>query len=298
DKTGTITQNKMSLVKLYVLADNKIYEADKATGATEKDLITASMWASEPIPFDPMETALHEAYKHLKTNDERARFKMVHEYPLGGKPPMMTHIFQNSSGEKIIAAKGAPEALMNVCELSEIEKQKLENAIETITKEGYRVLGVAKSDFLGNIYPKTQQEIHFNFLGIVAFYDPPKANITKVLEDFYQAGISVKIITGDNAATTQAIAKQINFKGYDKSLTGDELMQLSETQLQETVMETNIFTRMFPEAKLRIINALKANNQIVAMTGDGVNDGPALKASHIGIAMGKKEPKSPNRQHH
>ncbi|MGZ5264346.1 MAG: cation-translocating P-type ATPase [Kaistella sp.] len=288
DKTGTLTENKMSLAKIYVRGAQKISGPDTALTQEEKELITYAMWASEPIPFDPMETALHEAYKDLKTNDERARFKMVHEYPLGGKPPMMTHIFQNSSGAKIIAAKGAPEALMNVCELSETEKRKLENAIETITKEGYRVLGVAKSDFIGNIYPKTQQEIHFNFLGIVAFYDPPKANITKVLEDFYQAGISVKIITGDNAATTQAIAKQINFKGSDKSLTGDELMQLSETQLQETVMETNIFTRMFPEAKLRIINALKANNQIVAMTGDGVNDGPALKASHIGIAMGKK----------
>ena len=108
------------------------------------------------------------------------------------------------------------------------------------------------------------------------------------MKDFYSAGIHVKIITGDNAATTVSIAKQIGLKEYDKTISGDELMALSEEELQTRVMNTSIFTRMFPEAKLKIINALKANNQIVAMTGDGVNDGPALKASHIGIAMGKK----------
>lgn len=288
DKTGTITENRMSLAKIFAHGTQQISEPGKTLTTEEKELITFAMWASEPIPFDPMETALHEAYRNLGAEDERPHFKMVHEYPLGGKPPMMTHIFSNSAGEKKIAAKGAPEAIINVCNLSDEEKQKIINAIETITKEGYRVLGVAKSDFAGDSYPQHQQELPFTFLGIVGFYDPPKQNISKVLEDFYQAGISVKIITGDNAATTQAIAKQINFKGSEKSLSGDELMQMSDADLQKTVMETNIFTRMFPEAKLRIINALKAKNQIVAMSGDGVNDGPALKAAHIGIAMGKR----------
>ena len=158
----------------------------------------------------------------------------------------------------------------------------------TITLEGYRVLAVAEADFTGNNFPATQQEFQFHFKGIVAFYDPPKKNIEAVLNGFYKAGISVKIITGDNATTTTAIAKQIAFRGFEHSLTGKELMKLSDEALQEKVMQTNIFTRMFPDAKLRIINALKANNQVVAMTGDGVNDGPALKAAHIGIAMGKK----------
>ena len=288
DKTGTITENRMSLAKIFTPGTHQISEPGQTLTAEEKELITFAMWASEPIPFDPMETALHEAYRNLGAEDERPHFKMAHEYPLGGKPPMMTHIFSNSTGEKKIAAKGAPESIMNVCNLSDEEKQKILDAIETITEEGYRVLGVAKSDFAGDSYPKHQQELPFSFLGIAGFNDPPKANISKVLEDFYQAGISVKIITGDNAATTQAIAKQINFKGSEKSLSGDELMQISDADLQKTVMETNIFTRMFPEAKLRIINALKDNNQIVAMTGDGVNDGPALKAAHIGIAMGKR----------
>ena len=215
-------------------------------------------------------------------------YKMIHEYPLGGKPPMMTHLFENDLGKRIIAAKGAPEALMNVSNLTAIEKQQIEDAIKTLATDGYRVLGVGEANFSGNNFPATQQEFQFTFKGIVAFYDPPKKNIQSVLEDFYAAGIAVKIVTGDNAATTAAIAKQIGFRGYEKSITGDELMKLSDTELQERVVDTNVFTRMFPDAKLKIINALKAKNEIVAMTGDGVNDGPALKAAHIGIAMGKK----------
>ena len=213
DKTGTITENKMSLAKIFTLRTQQISSLENDLSPEEKDLITYAMWASEPIPFDPMEAALHAAYADLETADERPHFRIVHEYPLGGKPPMMTHIFENSSGKKITAAKGAPEAIMNVCNLSAGDKLRIENAIETITEEGYRVLGVGISDFTGENYPQTQQELSFTFLGIVAFYDPPKKNINTVLEDFYRAGISVKIITGDNAATTQAIAKQINFEG-------------------------------------------------------------------------------------
>jgi Ca2+-transporting ATPase len=287
DKTGTITENKMSLAKVFSLNSDRI-SSPKEANVDEKALITLAMWASEPIPFDAMEISLNQVYKDFQEEDERPNFKLIHEYPLGGKPPMMTHIFENNSGKRIIAAKGAPEALIAISNLTAVEKDKIKNAIQTITSQGYRVLGVGQSDFDGTDYPKTQQEFKFNFKGIVAFYDPPKKNINKVFEDFYEAGISVKIITGDNAATTTAIAEQVAFRGFEHSITGDELMQLSEKELEESVMTTNIFTRMFPEAKLRIINALKAKNQIVAMTGDGVNDGPALKAAHIGIAMGKK----------
>ena len=246
------------------------------------------MWASEPTPFDAMELAIHEAYNKLESVDERPNFKLVHEYPLSGKPPMMTHVFEDSKGKKIIATKGAPEAIIAVSHLSESEKKQVSVAIEKMANEGYRVLGVGVAEFSGTNYPKTQQEFKFNFKGLVAFYDPPKANIQKVFETFYKAGIMVKIVTGDNAATTSTIAKQVDFKGADKVLNGDELMKMDDTTLKQKVMETAIFTRMFPEAKLKIIQALKDNNQIVAMTGDGVNDGPALKSAHIGIAMGKK----------
>ncbi len=288
DKTGTITENKMSLAKLFLLSSNKISEPNKIQTDEEKELVRIAMWASEPIPFDPMELALHQTYKEITQHDERPNYKLVHEYPLEGKPPMMTHIFQDKNGNKIIAAKGAPEALINVSNLTATEKEQINTAIQFLAKDGYRVLGTGVSDFSGENYPEKQQDLSFHFIGLVAFYDPPKKNIQKVLEDFYTAGIAVKIITGDNAETTTAIAKQIEFKDYENSITGDELMKLNDADLQECVMNTAIFTRMFPEAKLKIINALKRNKQIVAMTGDGVNDGPALKAAHIGIAMGKK----------
>lgn len=288
DKTGTITENKMSLARLFVLASQEISDPERTNTDAEKELIRLAMFASEPIPFDPMEVALHKAYARSTAHDERDTYKMVHEYPLDGKPPMMTHLFENKAGNRIIAAKGAPEALMAVSALSETEKQQIENAIKVLAVDGYRLLAVGQARFDGNNFPVTQQEFQFTFKGIVAFYDPPKKNIQAVFEKFYKAGIAVKIVTGDNAATTTAIAKQIGFRGYDKSISGDELMNLTEAELQKRVMDTNVFTRMFPDAKLKIINALKAQNEIVAMTGDGVNDGPALKAAHIGIAMGKK----------
>ncbi len=288
DKTGTITENKMSLAQLYVFkSDTLLNTSEKLTNDAE-EVLSYAMWSSEPIPFDAMEIAIHEAYTKLESSDERTHFKLVHEYPLDGKPPMMTHVFENTTGKKIIAAKGAPEALIEVCQLSEKEKKQILAALETMTNEGFRVLGVGYANFSENHYPKRQQEFLFEFKGLVAFYDPPKANIQQVFETFYKAGIQLKIVTGDNTATTLSIAKQIGFRNTDKVLNGNELMAMDDATLKVKVMETAIFTRMFPDAKLKIIQALKSNNQIVAMTGDGVNDGPALKSAHIGIAMGKK----------
>ncbi len=178
--------------------------------------------------------------------------------------------------------------MIAVSDLSDEEKKLVEEAITALTNEGYRVLGIGETHIIGDQFPETQQEFKMNFVGLVAFYDPPKKNIQKVLNDFYAAGISVKIITGDNAATTISIAKQVGFRNFNKSITGDALMKMTEAELETSVKENTIFTRMFPEAKLKIIHALKAQQEIVAMTGDGVNDGPALKAAHIGIAMGEK----------
>jgi Ca2+-transporting ATPase len=293
DKTGTITENKMSLAQWYLLEtnsfnDNSNKNKDNYLSAKEEELISLSMWSSEPIPFDAMEIALHDAYSKMRITDERPNFQLVHEYPLSGKPPMMTHIFENKKGNQIIAAKGAPEAMIACSLLSEKEINQILKAMQSMAEKGYRVLGVGIANFSGTNYPKTQQEFSFDFKGLVAFYDPPKANIKQVFETFYKAGIQVKIVTGDNALTTATIANQIGFKNPDKILNGDELMTMDDATLKEKVMETSIFTRMFPEAKLKIIKALKENNQIVAMTGDGVNDGPALKSAHIGIAMGKK----------
>ena len=288
DKTGTITENKMSLAQWYTFSDDTIKQSNIDANNNDIELLSLAMWASEPIAFDAMEIALHDAYSKLKTGDERTNFKLVHEYPLDGKPPMMTHIFENKIGTRIIAAKGAPEALIATSNLSEKETQQVVSAMTKMALEGYRVLGVGVAEFSGTDYPKKQQDFSFTFKGLVAFYDPPKANIKEVFETLYNAGIQVKIVTGDNAETTATIAKQIGFRNADKMLNGDQLMAMDDATLKEKVMETAIFTRMFPEAKLKIIKALKDNNQIVAMMGDGVNDGPALKSAHIGIAMGKK----------
>jgi Ca2+-transporting ATPase len=288
DKTGTITQNKMELAKLFTLDTGEVISVESTLNNIEKELITIAMWASEPIPFDPMEKALHEAYGRIATVDQRPHYKMIHEYPLSGKPPMMTHIFENNEGNRIIAAKGAPEALLATSTLTDTQKKQITDVLTNLGRQGYRMLGVGQANFQGSDFPEKQQDFVFTFNGLVAFYDPPKENIRQVLKDFDKAGIQVKLVTGDNPATSMAIAKQIEFPGYEKNMTGEELMQLGDAELQQKVKSTQVFTRMFPEAKLRIVNAIKANNEVVAMTGDGVNDGPALKAAHIGIAMGKK----------
>ena len=288
DKTGTITENKMRLDKIYTLEEGKISSVNDNLSDKAKELITVAMWASEPIPFDTMEQSLHLLYGSFIETDQRPDFKMVHEYPLGGKPPMMTHIFENAAGNRIIAAKGAPEALMAVSDLNGQEKIELQLQIASLAAEGYRVLGVGISNFVDTDWPKKQQDFKFEFQGLLAFYDPPKENIEKVFQDFYIAGIAVKIITGDIAETTAAIAKKVNFRGSEEIISGADLVDLNAAELQKITSEKNIFARMFPEAKLKIINALKMQGHIVAMTGDGVNDGPALKAANIGIAMGTK----------
>jgi len=288
DKTGTITENEMNLARLWAWPPSRIAELSNELNVDEKELIRTAMWASEPIPFDPMEIALHKAYQSIHSYDERNDYRMVHEYPLGGKPPMMTHIFENKDSVRIIASKGAPEAIIELCSLNKDEKGEINKIVKEITAAGYRVLGVAQSSFHGYNFPLSQQDLPFIFKGLVAFYDPPKKNIKSVLSAFYNAGIDVRIITGDNALTAMAIAKEINFAGYNEAITGEALMNLPDKEKNLKIMSDKLFARMFPEAKLAVINVLKLKNQVVAMTGDGINDAPALKAAHIGIAMGKK----------
>jgi Ca2+-transporting ATPase len=287
DKTGTITENKMSLQAVYAFPSEQIFEDGNWEIEAQKVIETA-MWASEPIPFDPMEKTLHHEYKKMTKSDERHLFSMVHEYPLDGKPPMMTHVFQNKEGQRIIATKGGAEAILKVSNLSEAEKVKIHSIINSIASKGHRILGVGYSDFEGTDFPKMQQHIKFNFVGLIVFYDPPKENIQHVIKQFYDAGIQVKVITGDNSSTTKAVAEKAGIKNATTAIEGHEIMSMSEPEMLKAIHATSLLTRMFPEAKLAVMMALKKDNQVVAMVGDGVNDGPALKASHIGIAMGKK----------
>ncbi|WP_313367645.1 cation-translocating P-type ATPase [Sphingobacterium mizutaii] len=288
DKTGTITENSMHLVHLYDYNSGKIYEEKDFGSGDLSELIDYAMWSSEPVPFDPMEITLHKTYEQTQKTDERKEYQMFHEYPLEGKPPMMTHLFENKKKNRIIAAKGAPEAILNVSSLSEAEKNKIREVIKTFGQKGYRVLGVAKSNFKGNDFPEKQQDIGFEFLGLTVFYDPPKKGIQEVFQRIYDAGIKVKVITGDNADTTNAIALQAGIVNNEEAVNGSEIMNYSEKELIRIAESRTLFTRMFPEAKLAVINALKAQGEVVAMLGDGVNDGPALKAAHIGVAMGNK----------
>ena len=287
DKTGTITENSMKLKAIYDAKTSSVFDENQFKNVEISEIIQYAMWSSEPVPFDPMEKTLHRVYEQTQL-DERNQYQMFFEYPLSGKPPMMTHCFKNNKNQRIIAAKGAPEAILNVSNLSEEEKNQLKKVIDDFGLKGFRLLGVAKSNFEEDNFPKHQQDLPFEFLGFVVFYDPPKKGINTVFQQIYDAGIKVKVITGDNAETTKSIAEQAGILHAENSITGSEIAQLSETDLLQTAHDKVLFARMFPEAKLAVVKALKEDGEVVAMLGDGVNDGPALKAAHIGVAMGEK----------
>ncbi len=287
DKTGTLTQNRMNLEYLYDASTGTSVHCG-TDAAIPEILLEYAMWSSETNPFDPMEKAIHALYGKTAPNDKRLQYTQIHEYPIGGKPPMMTHIFKGPDADLIISAKGAPEAILNLSDLPPAMLKKYEEQSLSYASNGYRVLGVGKGIWHEKKWPASQSEFTFQFLGLIAFQDPPAENAAKTIEQFYDAGIQVKIITGDYAETAMAIASQVGIQNNGQVLLGKDVLLMNTAELQKQVKGVNIFARMFPEAKMKVIEALKDNAEVVAMTGDGVNDGPALKASHIGIAMGKR----------
>jgi len=287
DKTGTITENDMQLSAIYDFVHNKTYDYTK-DAFNFNPVLEYAMWASESHPFDAMEKSIHEAYASTSQKDERPNYSMIHEYPLSGQPMIMTHVFSDKKTSNIIACKGGVEGVLNQSKISDADKINILSKTSELASKGFRVLAVAKANHDVTNLPASQHDLEFNFLGLVAFYDPPKKNMQHILHRFYDAGINVKMITGDYSETALAIANQIHLKNSAAILTGREVMEMNEQLLREKVSGVDIYARMFPDAKLKVIEALKANGEVVAMTGDGVNDGPALKAAHIGIAMGMR----------
>lgn len=281
DKTGTITENKMRLRQWYDFTTGQSADWDPSGSIAATSLLYYAVLASERHPFDAMEKAIWEAWHQLPELVSSLP-AMVHEYPLEGRPPMMTHVYEDA-----VAGKGAAERIIRVCRLSPPQQELVTAKVEEMARHGYRVIAVAAATGAAP-FPAKQDDFNWQFKGLLALYDPPRADMDKTIRSFYAAHIDVKILTGDHAPTAANIATQIGIQNTDKMITGDQILQMDEKELQKTVNQYTLFARMFPEAKLRVIEALKANSAIVAMTGDGVNDGPALKAANIGIALGQK----------
>jgi Ca2+-transporting ATPase len=285
DKTGTLTQNLMKVSSIYDFENQK--EINYEQKGEMSEVLEYAMWSSEEKPFDPMEKSIHEVFEFFAPIDVRAENKMIKEFPLSGKPPVMTHIFENSKGERIFSCKGALEGILNLCDLNDTDKDIALAKGQEYAKKGLRVLGVAKGQWENDNLPEKYEDIAFTFLGLIMFNDPPDEHIPKVIQRFYETGVRVVMITGDYPETAESIAKFTGIK-TNRTVTGKEIQEMTELQLKQAAASCHIFARISPEQKLKIIEALKSNGEIVAMTGDGVNDAPALKAAHIGIAMGKR----------
>jgi len=289
DKTGTLTMNRMKVKRIF--ASGEFYELDGIEDHLPEaihEVIEFSILASQIDPFDPMEKAfkkLGEDYL-AKTEHIHKDWTLVKEYPLSKKLLAMSRVWRSPSGvDYVIAAKGAPEAVAELCHFEPDRQRDLSKDVLAMAQEGMRVLGVAAASFRKTDLPDGQHDFDFKFLGLIGMEDPVRPGVPAAIKECSSAGIRVVMITGDYSGTAQAIARQIGLPS-DQVITGPELEKLSDLELKERVRDICIFSRVVPEQKLRLVQALKANGEIVAMTGDGVNDAPALKAANIGIAMG------------
>ncbi len=291
DKTGTLTQNKMTVTKVFnteefysIVPGNPFPEPFHA-------IIEFGILASQSNPFDPMERAIIKIGEQFLENTEHIHtdWIMEKEYPLSKEMLAMSRVFSSiSNTEKVIATKGAPEAIFDLCHLESVVQKKYESAVTEMASSGLRVLGVARAKIVPGTLPLNQHDFDFEFIGLLGLSDPIRENVPDAVKECYRAGIRVIMITGDYPITAINIGKDIGLKNPELCISGPELEKLTEEALSERIKDVNIFARVVPEQKLKIINALKRNREIVAMTGDGVNDAPALKSANIGIAMGEK----------
>ena len=292
DKTGTLTMNRMTLRSMFTAGETLDIDIQQDTELPAKfhELLHISILASEATPFDPMEQAFHQAgHRFLDTHRRTDHaLHLVREYPLTPELLVHAHGWRSAGGHHLIAAKGAPEAIAEVCRLTLPQQHEIRQHVNQMAERGLRVLGVAKAHFVADLWPSDQRAFVYEFLGLVALADPVRPTVGQAIKECYQAGIRVIMITGDYPGTARAIGHEIGLHLPQAVLTGNEIATLSDNELGERLKSINIFARVVPEQKLRLVKALKTNGEVVAMTGDGVNDAPALKAADIGIAMGQR----------
>jgi P-type Ca2+ transporter type 2C len=277
DKTGTLTENRMTIADLRTLA----------TPGDQARLVATALLASARESFDPMERAIKgEAETRMEgTESIYGGRELVRQYGLRPGLLAMTNVWRHDGEETVACTKGAPEAIGLLCRLDLERLAWLRRTVDEMAGEGVRVLGVARTVHRGPDLPETQQGFAFEFLGLIGFSDPLRANVPDAVRECRSAGVRVVMITGDYPATARAIADRAGLDA-NRVVSGEELARLDDAALAECLRTATVFARIMPEQKLRIVEMLKANGEVVAMTGDGVNDAPALKAAHIGIAMG------------
>ena len=296
DKTGTLTENRMTVSHLVaggVTLDAQLAIATLPTGKLPEAfhrLVEYSILASVVDPFDPMEKAFHQLGERFLAQTEHLHrdWRLVQTYALTPALRAMSHVWAAPvGGTQIVAAKGAPEAVIELCHLDAATQSRIATAVDVLAADGLRVLAVAEGRFEGEDWPSAEHDFDFEFLGLLGLSDPLRQQVPAAIAECRAAGIRVVMITGDYPATARAIAHQAGLaEGVGELLSGDEMATLSDEALRERMATVSVCARIAPEQKLRIVQALKARGDIVAMTGDGVNDAPALRAAHVGIAMG------------
>jgi Ca2+-transporting ATPase len=288
DKTGTLTRNLMS-VQWLERGPECAAATDRGAGAPLdpklRELLEMAVLASRPEAVDPMDRALVRLAEESGARAPQA--ELVRGYPWQPELPALVQVWRRAGGPLLAAAKGAPEAVATLCRLSGEASQSLRARVETLAQRGMRVLAVAAAPLEGTAPPASVADLPLRLLGLVGFVDPLRAGIPEAVRECRSAGIRVVMITGDHPETARAIAREAGIQ-HEEVMTGPELARLDEPALLDRIRQVSVFARITPQQKLRIVAALKARGEVVAMTGDGVNDAPALRSAHIGIAMGQR----------
>lgn len=290
DKTGTLTINRMTVTSL-VAANAEHWSLPNGDANLPEPfhrLVEFAILASRPDPFDPMERAFTDLGARFLAQTEHIHtdWSLTHGYPLA--PPMlaMSQIWRAKAGTGyVVAVKGAPEAIADLCHLPPAARETIRQNIADLAAQGLRVLAVAEATTPGPPWPETQHDFDFRYLGLLGLADPLRPEVPAAVAACTQGGIRVVMITGDHPATARAIARQAGIQG-DQVLTGSDLAAIKSENLAARLKGINVFARIMPEQKLRLVQAFAAPGEVVAMTGDGVNDAPSLKAAQIGVAMG------------